>query len=154
MGGGHMTAVRAHGVAVRPPKGWEARIYRRPPTEPEERTFSVTHIGNFPLPPGRGDFGTGAVERMGRDDVLVVLVEYDAESAKTPLFARRGLPKPRITDFDPRQLQRTLPGQSGGQWFFHTGDRAFSLYVVLGSHHRRARLLPQVHDILDRLTID
>ena len=149
-----MTRVRAHGVGVHTPDGWEARIYRRPPTEPQETTHSVTHIANFPLPRDRGDFGTGAVERMSRDDVLVVLVEFDAESAKTALFARRGLPKPRAGEFDPRNLQRTLPGQSGGQWFFNTGDRAFSLYIVLGSHQRRARLLPQVHDILDRLAID
>lgn len=149
-----MSSVRAHGVTVRTLAGWEARIFRHPPTEPEERTHSVTHLGNFPLPARRGDFGSGAVERMGRDDVLVVLVEYDAASAKTPLFARRGLPRPRVADFDPRKLQRTLPGQSGGQWFFNTGDRAFTLYVVLGSHHRRARLLPQVHAALDQLTID
>ena len=149
-----MTRVRAHGVRVHTPDGWEARIYRRPPTEPQETTHSVTHVANFPLPRDRGDFGTGAVERMSRDDVLVVLVEFDPESAKTALFARRGLPKPRADDFDPRNLQRTLPGQSGGQWFFNTGDRAFSLYVVLGSHQRRARLLPQVHDILDRVAID
>ena len=149
-----MTSVRAHGVTVHDLNGWEARISRRPPTEPEERTHSVTHIGSFPLPARRGDFGSGAVERMGRDDVLVVLVEYDADSAKTPLFAQRGLPKPRAADFDPRKLQRTLAGQSGGQWFFNTGDRAFTLYVVLGSHDRRARLVPKVHAILDQLTID
>ena len=149
-----MTTLRAHGVTVRTPDGWEARISRRPPTEPEERTHSVTHIGNFPLPARRGDFGSGAVERMGRDDVLVVLVEFDADSAHTPLFARAGLPQPSVADFDPRRLQRTLRGQSGGQWFFNTGDRAFTLYVVLGSHDRRARLLPHVHAILDRLTID
>jgi hypothetical protein len=149
-----MTGVRAHGVGVRSLEGWDARISRRPPTEPEERTHSVTHLANFPLPARRGDFGSGAVERMGRDDVLVVLVEFGPESASTPLFARHGLPKPRTVDFDPRKLQRTLPGQSGGQWFFNTGHRAFSLYVVLGSHDRRARLLPKVHAILEQLTID
>jgi len=149
-----MTSVHAHGVAIRTLDGWEARISRRPPVEPEERTHSVTHIANFPLPARRGDFGSGAVERMARDDVLVVLVEFGSDSAGTALFARRGLPRPSIADFDPRKLQRTLPGQSGGQWFFHTGERAFSLYVVLGSHHQRARLLPKVHAILDQLTID
>jgi hypothetical protein len=61
---------------------------------------------------------------------------------------------PRAGDFDPRKLQRTLHGQSGGQWFFNTGDRAFTLYVVLGSHDRRARLLPHVLAVLDQLTID
>jgi hypothetical protein len=148
------TRIRAHGVAVRTPPGIEARIHRRPPTEPEESTHSVTHIANFPLPADRGDFGTGAVERMGRDDVLVVLVEFDAASATTALFEQRGLPRPRLGDFHPARLQRTLPGQSGAQWFFNTGDRAFSLYVVLGSHARRARLLPQVHEILDHVSID
>ena len=148
------TSVRAHGVAVRAPEGWEVRIHRRSPTEPEETTHSVTHVANFPLPAHRGDFGTGAVERMGRDDVLVVLVEFDAESAGTALFARRGLPTPRVDDFHPSRLQRTLPGQSGAQWFFNTGHRAFSLYVVLGSHHRRARLLPHVQHIVDQLSID
>jgi hypothetical protein len=149
-----MRSVRAHGVAVRTTDGLEARISRRSPTEREERTHSVTHVANFALPTRRGDFGSGAVERMGRDDVLVVLVEFGADSVGTPLFARRGLPRPRVVDFDPRRLQRTLPGQSGGQWFFNTGERAFSLYIVLGSHHRRARLLPTVHSILDQLTID
>ena len=148
------TSIRAHGVGIRAPEGWEARIHRRPPTEAEETTHSVTHVANFPLPAHRGDFGTGAVERMGRDDVLVVLVEFDPESARTALFARRGLPRPQASDFHPARLQRTLPGQSGAQWFFNTGDRAFSLYVVLGSHTRRARLVPQVHHILDQLTID
>jgi len=149
-----MTSVRAHGVSVRELGGWDVRISRRPPTEPEERTHSVTHISNFPLPAQRGDFGSGAVERMGRDDILVVLVEFDADSATTPLFAQRGLPKPHAGDFDPRKLQRTLAGQSGGQWFFNTGTRAFTLYVVLGSHDRRARLVPKVNAILDQLTID
>jgi len=146
--------MRAHGLALDTPRGWEARIHRHAPTEPEESTHAVLHAANFPLPPGRGDFGTGAVERMQPDDVLVVLVEYDAGSARTPLFARRGLPRPSPHDFDPRKLQRTIRGQSGGQWFFNTGDRAFCLYVVLGSHTRRARLLPHVRTLLDTLTID
>jgi hypothetical protein len=91
---------------------------------------------------------------MGAGDVLVVLVEYDAESARTALFANTGVPRPSAADFHPRKLQRALPGQSGGQWFFHVDDRAFCLYVVLGSHTRRARLVPQVHALLDRLMIE
>lgn len=149
-----MTTLHAHGLAVAAPTGWEARIHRHPPTAEGETTHAVLHVANFPLPPRRGDFGSGAVDRMHGDDVLVVLVEYDTASAQTPLFANRGMPRPHPDDFDPRKLQRTLPGQSGSQWFFNTGDRAFCLYVVLGSHHRRARLVPHVHNLLDRLTID
>jgi hypothetical protein len=145
--------VAAHRLAVDTPPGWDARIYRRAPEDPEEQTHPVVHAANFPLPPSRGDFGSSAVPRMGGDDVLVTLVEYDAASARTPLFRNMGMPRPRPTDFDPRKLQRVLPGQSGGQWFFHIGDRAFCLYVVLGSHSRRARLVPHVHALLDRLSI-
>jgi hypothetical protein len=144
----------AHRLAVDTPPGWDARIYRRRPDEPEERTHPVVHAANFALPPSHGDFGSSAVPHMGAGNVLVVLVEYDAESARTPLFANARMPRPRAADFHPAKLQRVLPGQSGGQWFFHLGNRAFCLYVVLGSHTRRARLVPEVHRLLDRLTIE
>jgi hypothetical protein len=143
----------AHGLAVDTPPGWDARIYRRAQTDAGEDNHPVMHAANFALPAERGDFGSGAVDRMRGDDVLVVLIEYGADSADTALFANRGLPRPRATDFDPRMLQRTLPGQSGGQWFFTDGDRAFCLYVVLGNHARRARLVPRVHELLDRMSI-
>lgn len=145
--------VAAHGLALDTPRGWDARIYRRRESEAGERSFPIVHAANFALPAVRGDFGNGAVDRMRREHVLVVLLEFDPPSASTALFANRGVPRPRSDDFHPTQLQRVLPGQSGGQWFFNTGDRAFCLYVVLGSHQRRARLVPQVHDLLDRLTI-
>jgi hypothetical protein len=145
--------VAAHGLALDTPRGWDARIYRRRESEAGERSFPIVHAANFALPTARGDFGSGAVDRMRREHVLVVLLEFDPPSASTALFANRGVPRPRSDDFHPTQLQRVLPGQSGGQWFFNTGDRAFCLYVVLGSHQRRARLVPQVHDLLDRLTI-
>lgn len=146
--------VVAHRLAVDTPRGWDARIYRRRQSEAGELSYPVMHAANFALPAIRGDFGSGAVDRMRRDDVLVVLIEFDESSVGTALFARRGLPRPQPTDFHPTQLQRVLPGQSGAQWFFNTGSRAFCLYVVLGSHHRRARLLPHVRHLLDRLTID
>lgn len=145
--------VAAHRLAVDTPRGWDARIYRRSQSEAGEVNFPVMHAANFALPAIRGDYGSGAVDRMRGHDVLVVLIEFDGASAQTALFANRGLPRPNADDFHPAQLQRVLPGQSGSQWFFNTGGRAFCLYVVLGSHTRRARLLPQVHDLLDRLTI-
>ena len=145
--------VAAHRLAVDTPHGWDARIYRRHRSEAGEVSYPVMHAANFALPLVRGDYGSGAVDQMRRHDVLVVLMEFDESSAGTALFANRGVPRPRSEDFHPAQLQRLLPGQSGGQWFFNTGNRAFCLYVVLGSHSRRARLLSQVHDLLDRLTI-
>lgn len=145
--------VAAHRLAVDTPRGWDARIYRRSESVAGEVSLPVMHAANFALPAIRGDYGSGAVDRMRGHDVLVVLIEFDGPSARTALFANRGVPRPKADDFRPAQLQRVLPGQSGAQWFFNTGDRAFCLYVVLGSHSRRARLLPQVHLLLDQLTI-
>ena len=144
--------LRAHGMEVAPPPGWEAEIYRRF-ADPGEQTQPILHAATFALPTPRGDFGSGAVDVMGPDDALVVLFEYGPEAAGAPLFARQGIPVPTADDFDRRALQRTLPGQSGWQSFFTYGERAFCLYVVVGSHHRRRLVLPNVHAMIARLKI-
>ena len=147
-----MARLHAHALTVDGPPGWDGSIYRREPAD-GSTAFPVVHAGTFPLPSRRGDFGVGAVERMGRDDILVVLFEYEAAAAHTPLFRRTTRPRPRAADFHPQGLQRTVPGQSGAQWFFTDNDRPFSLYVVMGAHHRRARRLAEVHQLLDGVTV-
>lgn len=140
------------GLTVDLPAGWDVRVLRRP-SGGGATTNAVLHLASFPLPESRGDFGSGAVERMRADDVLVVLFEYDAQACATPLFARRGRPQPAAAEFSTRQLQRTLPGQSGVQYFYTEGGRAFCLYVVLGSHARRATLAPRAAAVLRGLTV-
>ena len=146
--------VRAQGLSIDLPPGWEAQVYRRPaavgPT-----TNAVMHAANFPLPPERGDFGGGVVETMSVDDALLVLIEYDRESARTALFAQSG-PPPSLSpqSFSPDTLQRTIVGQAGAQVFFHVEDRAFCLYVVLGAFRNLIRLLPMVNAVLGTMRID
>lgn len=165
-----MTRIEGHGIAVELPPGWEGEINRRPDPEPEEGAASaagtdargataederpVTHLANFSLPGGRGDFGSGAVERMQPDDVLVCVLEYGPDEAGSPLFAAEGVPTLTPAQFDPSQMQRTIAGMSGTQTFFTAGGRAFCLYAVLGSHARRRALVPQVNDLLATLSID
>jgi hypothetical protein len=144
--------VKAHGLAISAPPAWDVRIYRRPAAV-EEQTFPILHAANFPLPTRRGDYGSGAVELMGPANVMVALVEQDPEAATTPLFARSGMPTARAEDFSPRALQRTLRGQSGVQYFFHQAGRAFCLYVVLGSHARRRRLVPEANRLIAAVSI-
>lgn len=114
----------------------------------------VTHLANFPLPPIRGDYGSGAVERMGPTDILVCLVEFDAEAAATELFATTGIPEFTAGDFSPNTMQRTIAGMCGAQAFFTVAGRAFSAYVVLGSFARRAALVPTVNELLADLEIE
>lgn len=155
--------LRAEGMEVEVPRGWDGEIYRRGPRggraqgfgdAPGEIEAPVMHLANFPLPPNRGDYGSGAVEVMRSDNVLIALVEFDRASAGTALFAREGLPSVKASDFAPHQMQRTLPGQSGAQYFFHHNGRAFCLYVVLGSHARRQELVPEVNAVLSTINLD
>ncbi|WP_375497953.1 hypothetical protein [uncultured Jatrophihabitans sp.] len=150
-----MATIAAHGLRVELPHRFEARLYLRPAEfgHPDESMNPVLHLANFALPPGRGDFGTGAVERMGPAHVFSSLLEYDAEEAGRPLFAARGLPRPVVTEFAANALQRRLPGQLGVQRFFTEQHRAFCLYVVLGSRRHASSLVAQLHDVLDGLEV-
>jgi hypothetical protein len=157
--------LQAHGIRTDLPPGWEGRItVRSRPTgaaatnrsngDAGEVTHPVVHLANFALPEDRGDFGSGAVDLMRDQHVLLVLLEYGPECAGTPLFRRKGLPR-RLTPnmFSPSALQRTLPGQAGCQIFFTEGHRAFCCYAVLGKQSAAARVLPHANAALAGTTI-
>ena len=162
-----MTDLSAHGISVTVPSGWEGRVFRRPaagevmataadgpPAPPGEITNAVVHVSTIALPPDAGDFASGAVDRLGPDDALVVVFEYDAASVHQPLFAAVGIPR-RLSpdDFSPGMLQRTLRGQAGAQRFFQEAGRAFCLYVVLGSFARRQEMVGSVNEVLASLAV-
>lgn len=157
-----MALLSGHGIDVALPAGWDGRLYRRDPGEPTAAaemsptgtTYAVLHAASFPLPADRGDFGSGAVEMMRRDDVLMVLVEHGPEAVGTALFAAPGPPSrlsPR--DFGPDSLLRSIPGQLGTQRFFSVNRRAFCLYVVLAGNDLE-RSVPVVNSLLRTLRID
>jgi hypothetical protein len=117
--------------------------------DPGGSEFPVVHLANFPLPAEMGDYGGGATEGMGASHLLINLAEFGPESVGTALYRRvDAIPRLRPADFDPLRMQRVLPGQSGAQRFFTLGDRAFGLYVVLGSHRRRTSSVPLVNQVL------
>jgi hypothetical protein len=148
--------VAAHGLQVTLPDRWEARLYRRDAlagAPAEESNNPVLHLGNFALPPGRGDFGTGAVEVMGAAHAFISLLEYDADEAGTALFATVGRPRLTPADFAPNALQRRLPGQLGCQKFYTENGRPFCLYVVLGSRRHAAGLVAEVEHVLANLQV-
>lgn len=150
------TVLDDQGITVDLPQGWEGRIMVRaapPPGAPGlhapgapgrgpvvggqgwpgEQTNPVVHLANFALPADRGDFGSGAVDIMGVSNLLMVLFEFNKESAGTPLFANTRPAAVAPGDFDKNTLQHAIPGQVGYQRFFTEARRAFSLYIVLGS---------------------
>lgn len=114
----------------------------------------VMHLGNFALPPDRGDFGSGAVDVMTAQHALIVLLEYGPECVGTALFRPRGLPEAlRPADFSPNALQRQLPRQAGHQRFFTEAGRAFCLFVVLGAQANAPTLCAKTNAVLRATTI-
>lgn len=151
-----MTRLAGSGIAVEVPSGWEGTIDGGgfPQLASGAVRPTLLHVGSFPLPSGRGSFGSGATELMNTDDILIVLFEYGDDSVGTALFAHEGMPRRLEPDeFDRDALQRPLPGQSGLQRFFTERGRAFCLYVVLGSHIDRNELVPRVNGVLATIEI-
>lgn len=151
-----MSQLSRSGISVEVPPGWEGSIdgggFESLASGAVRPT--VLHVGSFPMPAERGSFGTGATELMNSDDVFIVLFEYGPDSAGTPLFAEQGLPRSLDpNDFSRDSLQHGVAGQSGLQRFFTHNGRAFSLYVVLGSHIDRADLVPRVNSVLQTVVI-
>lgn len=148
-----MTVVSAYGLEARLPAGFEGRIFRRVPAQGSV-TRPVAQFATFALPHYVGDFGGGAVDLMGPDDLFAVLFEYGPESVGTALFARRGMPRRLDPEhFSPITLRRGLGGQSGTQWFFVEEGRPFTLYAVLGSHARRFSSVPRLNPLLHHLVV-
>jgi hypothetical protein len=167
----------AHGITAGLPNRWEGVIGRRPEAalaaaavfgvgpfpvpgvgglgSPEELVLPTAHLATVALPADRGDFGSGAVDALGPDDLFVALLEYGPECVGTELFARQGIPRTATpARFNRRSLQNAIPGQAGWQSFFTTEGRAFCLYVVLGRDHDIGPLLRELERVLGAIKID
>ncbi|WP_370327168.1 hypothetical protein [Euzebya sp.] len=156
--------IDAHGFRVDLPAPWEGavRLGEASRTAHERAAFQgrvlqtppVLHLSTTQMPSLRGDFGSGAVDLLGTEDVFVAVLEYGADSVGTPLFDTG--PLPRSLDhraFAGNGLQRAIPGQAGWQHFCTENGRALCLYVVLGSRHNARRLVRTADDVLSRLEI-
>jgi hypothetical protein len=152
------------GIGISLPSVWEGQIRPAAPAPaaapaPGARTASlgaeraVLHAANFALPADRGDYGSGAVERMGPPNVLVCLLEHDPSEIDLPLFRNVGVPKLTSQLFAPSQMQRTIVGMAGAQQFFQAEGRTFCLYVVVGSHRTRGPLVQQADAVVQTLAI-
>ncbi|MEI7592270.1 MAG: hypothetical protein WCK41_03520 [Actinomycetes bacterium] len=161
-----MTVIAQSGIQVDLPAGWEGRIQRGPDLIAPAggalndgllanggRFYTVVHAANFALPTEVADYGGGAVEVMGRKDLLVVLCEFGPESVGQPMFASAGLPTVTANDFGTQSMQRVIEGQGGCQKFFTVQGRAFCLYVVVGSYLRRFRTVPLINELIRGITI-
>jgi hypothetical protein len=141
----------AHGISIGAPHGWEVRISRT------DGALPVLHLATFGLTTGDGAFGAAATGRMRPGDAFAALVEYLPDEHLRPhtgLFAARGLPTLRVSDFSPAQLQVTRPGQLGAQRFFTARERPLCLYAVVWPAARAAPLVGRLAAVLRTLRIE
>jgi hypothetical protein len=143
------SVLKAHGIAVALPRGWEGRIYRRPGGDP------TLHAASYALPHADGDFGSEATARMPAGGSFLALTEYRPGKGLVPgegLFAAAEIPLP----LDPRHFHhRTLhigrPGQAGFQHFFTREGRPFCLYAVISTRPApratAARAKQRIHEV-------
>ena len=144
-----------HGLSVGLLPEWEARIYRRTDNATAgPAAHPILHLANFPLPAARGDYGTGAVERMGPQHIFLALLEFGPDCLGTALYAPAGLPRLTPGQFNPNGMQRRVAGQAGCQSFFTEANRPFCLYAVIGSHRQAVPLTKQLNEILERIEVD
>lgn len=155
--------LKAHGLGCTVLPGWDVRIEQRQQSVVNAPgsdwpmggyVHPTLHAASSALPPTRGDYGSGYVERMRPTDVFVCLAEFDHEAGDTDMFLD-GLPRSlSASDFHPEAQQRVIPGMCGSQRFFAVNDRAFCLYVVLGSWVQRRQLTTLVNSFLTTLEVD
>jgi hypothetical protein len=146
--------MRVVGFQLAVPAGWQAAARRQPSEMLGRHGNLVVHAATVALPSSRGDFGSDVAPLLGPDDVFCSLFEYDPTSTREVLFAAKGLPVVRPSDFQVGALQRSRPGQSGAQFFFHEADRAWCLFAVLGSHSRRQAGAVRVNALVRGMRIE
>lgn len=144
-----------HGLSATVPGGWECRIGKTYESGEGEQTFTVLHASTVPLTGPRADYGGGVVERLGRNDVFVALLEFGPGEAGSALFQEVDeMPVLEQSMFRRNQLQRRIRGQAGVQHFFTLNGRPFCLYVVLGSIVNSAMLVDKANELVRGLGVD
>src|SRR2546421_2381651 len=90
--------LRAHGMSVDLPDGWEGRIFRRRHGDP------TLHAGTFALPQDDGEFGSRSTAAMPPGSAFLTITEYRPGNG---LVAGQGL-------FESREI--SLPLCPRGFW--------------------------------------
>ncbi len=138
--------LHGYGISLELPPGWEGRIYRR-------HGAATLHAGNFALPGHDADYATRALGRMGRDSILLVVTEFDRSQAHRGLFDHRRPRELHRDQFDPRAMQRLVPGLTGHQRFFTDSHRTFCLYAVVADGHGMRARVHELNDVIATLRI-
>jgi hypothetical protein len=148
-----MVRIADHGLSLRVPTGWEARLWM-PDLSPPAINLPVIRLTNDAMPMSRNTYAVEESEKLRRSQVVATLVEFDPALADVGLYGPQGVPVFTADDLDPRALQRAQEGRAGLQRFFSVNGRAFSLYVMARVGPGVGRAMGELHDVLVTLTVE
>ncbi len=123
--------ISSYGISIDLPQGWEGRIFVNPPQDDGSLCFPRLHAGNFPIPLDGTGFAFEAIREMGKEDVLLALVEYSPRRADKPAFASKTLSPIQASQLQSNAFHGPRPDYvSAVQVTFTLSGRPFCLYVV------------------------
>ena len=117
-----MVTIADHGLSLRVPSGWEARMWV-PDLPPPAINLPVVRLTNDAMPVTRNTYAVEESEKLRSSQVVASLVEFDPSLADVGLYAPQGVPEFGADDLDPRALQRAQEGRAGLQRFFRIGRK-------------------------------
>ena len=159
--------IRAHGLELAIPVGWNAEIFRLGDGSPAdgdgplnlttrelENSPPVLHAATLDLPRGRGTYATEMIDRLGHGDAFVAVIDHGPEQARQEVFSMGVVPWPLLPDhFDPSASPQTKTGLVFVQRFFNQRDRAFALFAGIDEGPGRAVPVGRVNALLAGLKV-
>jgi hypothetical protein len=148
-----MTVLAGHGLSIGLPSGWEGRIFVSDLPAPAVN-LPVMHATDLALTSERSTFAPEIAARAGGTGTLVTLAEFESRLANVGLYEPTTLGLPiRRQDLHANALQVPAPELEGHQRFCSLGERAFALYVVVGTGPGFGDRLHRVNEILGTLEV-
>jgi hypothetical protein len=138
-----------YGVSLELPAGWSGRVVNEQTAGTPPAAY--VQAASFELPANDDDVGSAAAATMGRDDVLIVLLE--ALSSGGADFERlAGAPQISRADFG-AAIAGVPPDHALARVLFTTAGRRFVLSVQFGNQHPSDTELRRVNAVLVTLRI-
>ena len=87
-----MVTIADHGLSLRVPSGWEARMWV-PDLPPPAINLPVVRLTNDAMPVTRNTYAVEESEKLRRSQVVASLVEFDPSLADVGLYEPQGVPE-------------------------------------------------------------
>jgi hypothetical protein len=148
-----MLTLARHGLTLRVPRGWEARMWV-PDLPPPAINLPVVRLANFPLALTRDTYAEDSAHELRPAQVVASLVEFEPALADVGLYAPQGFPALDVEDMSPKAVQLRRADRLGLQRFFSVDGRAFSLYVIARRGTGLRRALNELETVLAETVVD